>query len=106
MIKILENLNYQLAHDDQLPFYSLRYPEKQNLFTKWKALYEEYKNDPAIRNILWPWNEHFNIEVGEDQPIITTVGETLRLINFRTEYQINTDGSVPEKTVLKSTTEP
>ena len=81
-------------------FENLRYPEKQNLFTKWKQLFNEYKNDPAIRNILWPWNEHFNIEVGEDQPIITTVGETLRLINFRTEYQINTDGSVPEKTVL------
>lgn len=70
-------------------FEKLRYPEKQSLYTKWKALYEEYKNDPAIRNILWPWNEHFNIESGSGGTVTTP--ESLRLINFRTEYRENGD---------------
>ena len=73
------------------------YADKQIYYGKWKTLYNKY-DDPAIRNILWPWNEFFDIEAGEDQ--IVTTDENLRLINYRTEYQVNEDGSVPENKVL------
>lgn len=97
--KIRERLGITEEQQNSMDWYNnLRYPEKQSLFTKWKALFDEYKNDPAIRNILWPWNEHFDIEAGEDQ--IVTTDENLRLINYRTEYQVNEDGSVPENKVL------
>ena len=38
-----------------------------------------------MRKLLWPWNEHFGIDVGEDETVIT--GEILRIINFRTEFR-------------------
>jgi hypothetical protein len=84
-------------------FNSLRYPEKQSLFVKWKALYEEYKNDPAIRNVLWPWNEHFNIDVGE----VVTSGDKLRLINFRTDYlDSNQENAVVDPFIFLSLEKP
>ena len=69
------------------------YANKQKLYGKWKELYanaqyQEYANQ------LWPWNEHFDIESGEDQ--IITTGDNLRLINFRTEFRENGD---PDATV-------
>jgi len=86
--KLLDRLGVTAEQMDSKDWYEhLRYPEKQSLYTKWKALYEEYKDDPAIRNILWPWNEHFDIESGEDQTV--TTDENLRLINFRTENREN-----------------
>ena len=84
-------------------FNSLRYPEKQSLFVKWKALYEEYKNNPAIRNVLWPWNEHFNIDVGE----VVTSGDKLRLINFRTDYlDSNQENAVVDPFIFLSLEKP
>ena len=64
------------------------YANKQQLYEAWKSLVTKY---PEYRNQLWPWNEHFNIESGDDQTIITTTPETLRLINYRTEFQMKDD---------------
>ena len=65
------------------------YAEKQQFYRTWKALYEQYKNNEAIRNILWPWNEHVNIETSGGSTVATP--DNLRLINFRTEYRENGD---------------
>ena len=78
---------------DSLFYSKLGYNDKQKLYNAWKTLQERY---PDFANQLWPWNEHFDIESGEDQ----IVDENLRLINYRTEYQVNEDGSVPENKVL------
>lgn len=97
--KLLDRLGVTAEQMDSKDWFEkLRYPEKQNLYNNWKALYEEYKNDPVIRNILWPWNEHFNIGPGEEQ--IETTNDTLRLINYRTEYQTKADGSIEDGKVL------
>lgn len=70
----------------------LTYVDKQSGYRAWKTLYEKYK-DTDFKDILWPWNENFNVQPGDDQTITETVttGETLRLINFRTEYRENGD---------------
>ena len=74
-------------------YQDLSFSEKQSFYGKWKQLYNRYKDNIAARNVLWPWNEHFNIDQGGGQTI--TTDETLRLINFRTDYQEkNPDGSV------------
>ena len=74
-------------------YQNLSFSEKQSFYGKWKQLYNRYKDNIAARNVLWPWNEHFNIDQGGGQTI--TTDETLRLINFRTDYQEkNPDGSV------------
>lgn len=70
---------------------NLTYPVKQGLYTKWKKFYNDNKNDPNLKNILWPWNEHFDIKPGGNQTIIVTTPETLRLINYRTEFQMKDD---------------
>ena len=67
----------------------LSYNAKQQFYRSWKGLYEKYKNNDAVRNHLWPWNQHFDIQSGEDQ--IVTTDEKLRLINYRTEYQPKDD---------------
>lgn len=57
---------------------------KKALYQSWRALYDEYKSDPNkahLVNLLWPWNEHFDI--GTTEP----ADDTLRIINFRTEYR-------------------
>ena len=66
---------------------NLSYDDKQKLYRNWKTLYEKYKGNDAVRNTLWPWNKHFNIETGEGGETVTTP-ETLRLINYRTEFQL------------------
>lgn len=97
--KLLDRLGVTAEQMDSKDWFEhLRYPDKQNLYNKWKALYEEYKNDPAVRNILWPWNEHFDLENGEDQTV--TTDEKLRLINYRMEYQTKDDGSIEDGKVL------
>ena len=58
---------------------------KKTLYQKWKTLYESYDANSPMRKLLWPWNEHFGIDVGEDETIIA--GEILRIINFRTEFR-------------------
>ena len=62
------------------------YANKQKLYGKWKELYSLY---PQYANQLWPWNEHFNIESGSGGTVTTP--ESLRLINFRTDYRENGD---------------
>lgn len=90
--------------------------EKQQQITEaWynarKQLWEQYGIDMPD----WPWStggkttdtdkHHYstNTNTGSStggQTIITTTDELLRLINYRTEYQVNEDGSVPENKVL------
>ena len=66
----------------------MTYKEKKLIYGKWKELYDG-ESDPEVRNLLWPWNEHFNIESGSGGTVTTP--ESLRLINFRTEYRENGD---------------
>lgn len=58
---------------------------KKSLYQNWRTLYESYPANSPMRNLLWPWNEHFGIESGEDE--VVTTGDTLRIINFRTEFR-------------------
>ena len=62
---------------------------KKTLYGKWREMYDsdKYRNSP-LRNFLWPWNEHFDVEIegsSDETP------DKLRLINFRTEYRENGD---------------
>lgn len=66
--------------DDPLFYSKLGYNEKQTLYTTWKALRSEFSE---YANKLWPWNEHFNIESGEDQTVTTP--DNIRIINPRVE---------------------
>lgn len=79
---------------DPLFYSKLGYSSKQALYTTWRSLLNEF---PAYANQLWPWNEHFNVQSGEET---VTTGETLRLINYRTEYQTKADGSIEDGKVL------
>ena len=81
---------------DSTWYNELTYKDKQKLYQKWRDMY--INSDPLVRNFLWPWNEHFDINTGEEQTDPT--GETLRLINYRTEYQTKADGSIEEGKVL------
>ena len=78
---------------DPLFYSKLGYNDKQTLYSAWKSLQVKYS---GYADQLWPWNEHFNKEPGEDQ----IVDEKLRLINYRTEFQVNEDGSIPENKLL------
>lgn len=56
---------------------------KKRLYANWRSLYDEYRSNPTkshLVNFLWPWNEHFDIGIGTSEP------DTLRIINFRTEF--------------------
>lgn len=59
---------------------NLSYWAKQALFRKWKEIYTN-ESDETKRNLLWLWNGVFKKDVTE------TSADTLRLINFRTDYQ-------------------
>lgn len=71
-------------------FQNKSYDEKQSFYGKWLQLYNKYKSNIAVRNLLWPWNDHFNIG-GEGGGDNVTTPENLRLINFRTEHRENHD---------------
>lgn len=70
---------------NELSYSKLSYANKQALYTAWKGLVADY---PAYKDMLWPWNEHFDLDltttVTPGQPT-TTSESTLRLINPRTE---------------------
>ena len=71
---------------------------KKQLYANWRTLYDEYAGDTTMRDLLWPWNKNFGIE-GDNTQTVTT-DEKLRLINYRTDFQVNEDGSIPENKVL------
>ena len=72
---------------------NLSYWEKQGLYNKWKVLYEN-ETDPNKKNLLWLWSDVFKKnESSSEGGSSETTAETLRLINFRTEYQPKDNGS-------------
>ena len=87
------NMNPE-AMSDPLFYSKLGYGSKQQLYSVWRSLLTEF---PEYANQLWPWNEHFDIQSGEE-PV--TTNEILRLINYRTEYQTKADGSIEDGKVL------
>lgn len=91
------NIPEGIEMGDMNYYNNLSYDAKQQLYRSWKELYEKYKYNEAVRNHLWPWNQHFNVQSGEET---VATGETLRLINYRTEYQTKADGSIEEGKVL------
>lgn len=81
---ILDTLGIEESNlGDRNWFNQKSWNEKQEFYRKWKVLYNRYKTNDAARNVLWPWNQHFKTEGST-----TTTGETLRLINYRTEFQL------------------
>ena len=71
--------------------------EKKALYVKWKNLYDK-ETDTIKKDFLWLWNGVFKIT--EEEESSETKSETLRLINYRTEYQTKADGTVEEGKVL------
>lgn len=74
----LGNMNYYM---------NLTLAQKKQLYVKWKKMYDEA--DDGEKNLLWPFNGLFTMtqsssEGGETE----TTPETLRLINYRTEFQL------------------
>lgn len=91
------NIPEGIEMGDMNYYNNLSYDAKQQLYRSWKELYEKYKYNEAVRNHLWPWNQHFNVQSGEET---VTTDDTLRLINYRTEYQTKEDGSIEDGKVL------
>ncbi len=91
------NIPEGIEMGDMNYYNNLSYDEKQQFYRSWKGLYEKYKYNEAVRNHLWPWNQHFNVQSGEES---VTTNEILRLINYRTEYQTKADGSIEDGKVL------
>ena len=91
------NIPEGIEMGDMNYYNNLSYDAKQQLYRSWKELYEKYKYNEAVRNHLWPWNQHFNVQSGEET---VTTDDTLRLINYRTEYQTKADGSIEDGKVL------
>ena len=100
LVQAFDGLQYEVGNQTQtihvtadnlgdMTWYNnLTYKEKKLIYGKWKELYDG-ESDSEVRNLLWPWNEHFNIESGSGGTVTTP--ESLRLINFRTEYRENGD---------------
>ena len=76
---------------------NLTLAEKKALYVKWKNLYDK-ETDTIKKDFLWLWNGVFKIT--EEEEGSETSSETLRLINYRTEYQTNADGSAEDGKVL------
>lgn len=76
---------------------NLTFAEKKALYVKWKGIYDN-ETDAIKKDFLWLWNGMFKITEGDESS--ETTQETLRLINYRTEYQVNEDGTIPENKVL------
>ena len=64
---------------------NLSYDQKQYLYTIWKDL---RKNNSKLKDVLFPWDDRFNINTGNITPPTPGTPETLRLINYRTEFQL------------------
>ncbi len=69
--------------DDMNSFQQKTYAEKRQFYESWKTLYDKYKNNETVRNILWPWNEYFNVDISEEETPGTP--DNIRLINPRIE---------------------
>lgn len=82
----LSNDEIAAAKADSNWYNNQTFGRKKTLYTKWRALYDSYPANSPLRNLLWPWNEHFGIDTEEDE--IAATPETLRLINYRTEFQL------------------
>ncbi len=81
MQRYASDLHKNLSDMDDPLFYSkLNYSEKQTLYNTWKSLLNSY---PQYANQLWPWNEHFDIQTGEEETPGTP--DNIRLINPRIE---------------------
>lgn len=73
----LGNMNYYM---------NLTLAQKKQLYVKWKKMYDEADDDE--KNLLWPFNHLFTMtESSGGDGSTDTTAETLRLINFRTDYQ-------------------
>ena len=87
--------NDEQKKTNHLNYSKLGYEDKQSLYSAWKQLVLDY---PLYKDMLWPWNDHFDLDLTENTtPGETTVksNSTLRLINPRTEtnpyYDSNSD---------------
>ena len=88
-----ESLKIEVSNLGDMDWYqNLSYKEKQDLYVRWKALYESKKGDTNfdqnLLNLLWPWNEHF------DAKTKTSSEGPLRLINFLREYNVEGSGKI------------
>lgn len=79
-------------------FNNLSYDAKKAMYQKWRDYYNAHPDD-TDRDLLWLWNGYFTYN-GESEESETNTPETLRLINYRTEYQTKADGSIEEGKVL------
>ena len=61
----------------------LSYNDKQTLYKAWKTAYNN--SSSPLRDLLWTWGNGLSVEAGDGSTSDETP-ETLRLINFRTEY--------------------
>lgn len=68
--------------NDPLFYSKLGFYQKQALYAEWKKLITEepYSN---YKNMLWPWNDHFDLIIGDDGQPTTTVDSksVIRIIN-------------------------
>lgn len=76
-------LNINVSDMEAENFYNkLGYYQKQALYAEWKKLITEepYSN---YKNMLWPWNSHFDLIIGDDGQPTTTVDSksVIRIIN-------------------------
>jgi hypothetical protein len=77
----LGNMNYYM---------NLTLAQKKQLYIKWKKMYDEA--DDGEKNLLWPFNGLFTmIQSSSEGGETETTPETLRLINYRTEFQLKED---------------
>ena len=91
------NIEEHLA--DMSWFYNLSYAEKQNMYLAWRNAYNKSAYS-SIKDLLWVWNGKFEDKGESEEGEEGSKKETLRLINYRTEYQVNENGTVPENKVM------
>lgn len=65
---------------DKLFYSKLGFNQKQALYAEWRKLILDY---PDYKNMLWPWNSHFDLIIGDDGQPTTTVDSksVIRIIN-------------------------